>query len=260
VSVHLEALADEVFDAAAAQSFMSGQSSRRSYGVVIRNPDYPDLFFMNGIDRLVAPRWGASELEAALREPLPGIQNLRATSRDPQTIAMLGPRLAAAGYDSEIRVAMVQVREAHTRRSTKISIAAVETSDRWKDFETSIRADSAEHEWSDAMTLQMIALHRWRAAHSAHHFFLAYDGDRPVAHVGLYQHGSNAYFHALYTLPSARRSGIGSALTVAMAEQARAMGSERLVLQCIKDTALPAFYERLGFRTVGEQCIWTRPR
>jgi GNAT superfamily N-acetyltransferase len=259
VAVQLDALADDVFDAAAAQSFLSGQSSRRSYGLVIRNPDYPDLFFMNGIDRLVAPRWGVSELEAALREALPGIQNLRATSRDPQTIAMLRPRLAAAGYNSEIRVAMVQVRERDALRSTKISIAAVESSDRWKDFESSIRADTAEHEWSEAMTLQMIALQRWRAAHSAHHFFLAYDGDGPVAHVGLYQHGSNAYFHALYTLPSARRRGIGSALTVAMGGQARAMGSARLVLQCIKDTTLPAFYERLGFRTVGEQCLWTRP-
>jgi len=259
VSVQLDALADDVFDAAAAQGMVSGRCSRKPYGLVIHNPDYPDLFFMNGIDRLVAPNWGVSELEAALRDALPHVQYLRAISRDPQTIALLGPRLAAAAFNREIRVAMVQVREPDPVSSPKLAIAAVDTPERWKDFETSIRADTAEHGWSEAMTAQMIALYRWRSTNAPQNLFVAYHGGRVAGHVGLYQHGASAYFHALYTIPSARRRGIGSAVTVAMSTEARSLGCERLILQCVKDSNLPLFYERLGFRTVGEQCIWTRP-
>lgn len=214
---------------------------------------------MNGIEGLKAPTWSVSELETALHDALPGVLNLRANCRDPETIAMLGPRLDVARYKREVRVAMVQVRDPDPLPFPKLAVVEVESAQHWEDFEELVRTDTAEHEWSEAMTTQMITLYRWRAANSPQHLFLAYDGGRAVAHVGLYQHGANAYFHALYTLPTARRRGLGSALTVAMSGQARAMGSERLILQCIKDSTLPAFYERLGFRIVGEQYMWTRP-
>src|SRR5207245_1132333 len=33
-----------------------------------------------------------------------------------------------------------------------------------------------------------------------------------------------------------------------------------VVLRCDRDSHLPAYYERLGFRTVGEETVWSRPR
>jgi GNAT superfamily N-acetyltransferase len=259
VAVQLDALADDVFAAAAAQTMGSGQSRREPFGVVIRNPDYPDLFFMNGIDGLKAPSWSVSELETTLREALPGVLNLIMTSRDPETIAGLGPRLDAAGYRREVLVAMVQVRDPDPLPCLKLAVAEVESSQHWQDFEELVRTDTAERGRSEAMTTQRIALYRWRAANAPQHLFIAYDDGDAVARVGFYQHGANAYVHAMYTHPAARRRGIGSALTVAMSERARAIGSERLTLQCTKGTNLPAFYERLGFRIVGEQSMWTRP-
>ena len=93
MSVQLEALADEVFGAAAAQTCAGAQTRRLPFGEAIWNPTYPHLFFLNGIVDLVAPTWRVDDFENAVREAMSGIQAFRACSRDPHTIAMLGPIL-----------------------------------------------------------------------------------------------------------------------------------------------------------------------
>ena len=262
MSIQLEALADEVFGAAAAQGRAGGVHLRRPFGEIVWNTTYPDLFFLNGIEDLVAPNWDAADLERVVREAIPRATTFRASSRDPATILALNPRLLAAGYTSETRVAMVQVSVPSTpsgggpAEGFKILPVAGEAS--WTAFEELIRADTQEHGWTDAMRAQLIALYRWRAANTPHHFYLADDGTRTVGHVGLFQHGPSGYLHGLYTHPSARRRGAGAALTLAMGAEARALGCERLTLQCTRDSSLPAYYSRLGFRAVGEKQIWTR--
>ena|GEM_PF-4293143 len=206
----------------------------------------------------MAPDWDAADLERVVREELPGATTFRASSRDPATIASLNPRLIAAGYSSETRVAMIQVseEEGHGGRYTTLP---VRTEKAWAAFEALIHADTAEHGWTKPMRSQLIALYRWRAANTPHHFYLADDGQQIVAHVGLFQHGASAYLHGLYTHPSARRRGAGAALTLAMSAEGRAVGCDRLTLQCTRDSWLPAYYQRLGFRAVGEKQSWTRP-
>ncbi|TMC48130.1 MAG: hypothetical protein E6J20_19005, partial [Chloroflexi bacterium] len=71
MSVQLEALADEVFGAAGAQGRAGGESVRKSFGDIVWNPTYPDLFFLNGIENLVAPGWDVADLEQAAREAIP---------------------------------------------------------------------------------------------------------------------------------------------------------------------------------------------
>jgi N-acetylglutamate synthase-like GNAT family acetyltransferase len=265
VSVQLEALADEVFGAAAAQGRAGGESVRRPFGDIVWNRTYPDLFFLNGVEDIVAPNWDAADLEKVVRDAMPGATTYRASSRDPATIAALNPRLIAAGYTSETRVAMVQVgpptdrSPAGRRQGGGFKIFPVAGEQSWAAFERLIHADTEEHGWSEPMRAQLIALYRWRAANTPHHFYLAEDGTQTVGHVGLFQHGTSAYLHGLYTHPSARRRGAGTALTLAMAEEARALGCTRLTLQCTRDSSLPAYYARLGFRAVGEKQIWTRP-
>jgi N-acetylglutamate synthase-like GNAT family acetyltransferase len=277
VSVQLDALADEVFGAAAAQGRAGGESLRRPFGEIVWNRTYPDLFFLNGIENLVAPDWEAADLERVVREAIPRATTYRASSRDPATISALNPRLIAATYTSETRVAMVQVSIPSTPspsgggqlsepRSGKASasdvgfkIVPVGTEASWTAFQRLIHDDTQEHGWTGPMEAQLIALYRWRAANTPHHFYLAENGTQTIGHVGLLQHGTIAYLHGLYTHPSARRRGAGAALTLAMSAEARALGCERLTLQCTRDSSLPAYYSRLGFRAVGEKQIWTRP-
>jgi GNAT superfamily N-acetyltransferase len=265
VSVQLEALADEVFDAAAAQGRIGSQSRRLSCGEAIWNPDYPDLFFLNGIGSLAAPDWAVDDIESLLHEILPSVRTYRAYSRDPKTVASLGPSFLAAGYQHEVRLAMVQA-FVHPSpfplpgesRSERFVIAPVDDSLSWAAFDDSVRTDGSEHGWNRSMIEQMIRLHHWRATNSPTRFYVAYHGERPVGHVGLFQHGPTAYLHGLYTRPDARRQGVGGGLTLAMGPQSKAMGCDRLTLQCSDDGYLPGYYTRLGFRPVGEQHIWTK--
>lgn len=256
-------MADEVFGAASAQARAGGESVRRPFGEIVWNKNYPDLFFLNGIEDLVAPSWDAADLEKVVREAIPRATTYRASSRDRATILALNPRLMAAGYASETRVAMVQVSVPSTPpgggQVGGLTILPVAGEPSWAAFEGLIHADTQEHGWTAPMTAQLIALYRWRAANTPHHFYLADDGAQTVGHVGLFQHGTSAYLHGLYTHPSARRRGVGAALTLAMSAQTKALGGDRLTLQCTRDSSLPAYYQRLGFRAVGEKEIWTRP-
>ena len=237
----------------------------RPFGEIVWNGTYPDLFFLNGIEDLVAPNWEAADLERVVQEAIPQATTFRASSRDPATIAALNPRLVGAGYDSETRVAMVQVSVPSTPSPSGggqgggFKISPVGSGESWAAFEGLIHADTEEHSWTEPMRTQLIALYHWRAANTPHHFYLADDSTQTVGHVGLFQHGTTAYLHGLYTHPSARRRGAGAALTLAMSAEARALGCDRLTLQCTRDSFLPAYYERLGFRAVGEKQIWTRP-
>jgi GNAT superfamily N-acetyltransferase len=133
------------------------------------------------------------------------------------------------------------------------SILSVQRDEAWGAFEDLIRAGGAEGGWTDAMTAQLIALHRWRATNTPHRFYVAYHGNRAVAHVGLFQHRTTAYLHALFTHRDFRRRGAGAFLTQAMDGEARAAGCERVALQCLRESGLLGYFERLGFRVVGER-------
>jgi GNAT superfamily N-acetyltransferase len=216
---------------------------------------------LNGIEDLVAPNWDAADLERVVREAIPQAATYRASSRDPATIVALNPRLIVAGYTSETRVAMIQVSVPSTPSPSgggRFKILPVASENAWAAFEGLIHDDTQEHGWTAPMRAQLIALYRWRAANTPHHFYLADDGTQTVGHVGLFQHGTSAYLHGLYTHPSARRRGVGAALTLAMSAQAGTLGCARLTLQCTRTSSLPAYYQRLGFRAVGEKQIWTR--
>lgn len=265
MSLQLEALAEEVFAAAVAQARIAGQSKRFPFGEAIWNPTYPDLFFLNAIVDLCAAEWSAGQFEQVVREIMPEAQRLRAASRDPRTVAGLGPRLVAAGYVHEVRVGMVQVTFPSAPSSPlgnglagAYAVLPVDTPISWSAFEESLRIDGEEHGWARSMIEQFIALCRHSAADSPTRYFLAWQAQRPVAHIGLFQHGSTGYLHALYTRPESRHRGAASALVAAMSAEARAIGCDRLTLQCSDDGYLPRFYARLGFRPVGEQHIWTK--
>ena len=104
MSVQLDALADEVFAAAAAHARAGARATRRPFGEVISNPEYPDLAFANVIQDLVAPDWTVEDLERAVEQELSTARRVRIRSRDARTVAALGPRLATAGYPGEARV------------------------------------------------------------------------------------------------------------------------------------------------------------
>jgi GNAT superfamily N-acetyltransferase len=258
VSVQLEALADEVFAAASAQGLPVCQVERLPFGEVRRSPTYPDLVFLNGITDLLAPSWSVVDIEHTIAEKFPGIAKVRVSSRDPETIVRLGPGLIQAGYQAECRVAMVQVTEPAVPSSGHTAVRPLQGPADWQRFEELIRGDAAENGLSNAATEQLVRLYH-EGKEQVQSWLLASSAGDAVGYVGLYQHRQIGYLHALYTRPPARRQGAGSALVNEASQLARARGCERLTLQCLRDSFLPGFYHRLGFRTVGEMWIWIKP-
>ena len=63
---------------------MGGESVRKPFGEVIWNRNCPDLFFLNGIEDLVAPDWEVADLERVVREAIPQPTTFRVSSRIPR--------------------------------------------------------------------------------------------------------------------------------------------------------------------------------
>jgi GNAT superfamily N-acetyltransferase len=259
VTVQLDALADESFAAAAAQARGAALVVRLPFGEVRHSTAYPELVFLNGIADLRAPSWSVADLERALAENIPANTKVRVSSRDADTIAQLGPRLMQAGYQAECRVAMVEVEPAGRPLDPQTGVRLVETPEDWQAFAALIRDDAAEHEWTEGMRDQLTRLYREARGEPVQSWFLARVSGDALAYVGLYQHGTVGYLHALFTRPTARRKGVGSSLIQEAAERARGIGCGRLTLQCARDSFLPGFYHGLGFRAVGEMWVWNKP-
>ena len=258
MSVNLDALADEVSAAATAQARPGARSERRPYGEIITNPNYQAVFFLHGVYDLRAPEWDARRLEQLIEEAIPYAPIYRGLSRDARTRDRLGPRLEAAAYQTLHFALMAQLFQPPATADSPFRIEPVTHAQTWRDFEGLVRTDWAKAEVR--IVDQVLAFYRWSVDNAPQRFYLAYDGNRAIAHAGLYQHGFTGYFHALFTLPEARRRGAGSSLVGRVADEAHAAGCDRVVLHCDRDSHLPAYYERLGFRTVGEETVWSRPR
>ncbi len=258
MSVNLEALADEVFAAATARARSGARSERRPYGEIITNPNYPAVFFLHAIYDLRAPAWDPQQLEQVFDAAIPYATTYRALSRDPATRDGLGPRLEAAGYQARHDALMAQLFQPPSIADPLFRLELVGSAKTWGDFTGLVRTDWAKA--TDTTVDQVLAFYRWSTDNAPQRFYLAYEGDRAVAQAGLHQHGFTGYLHALFTVPDARERGAGSALVIRVAEQAHAAGCDRVVLHCDRDSSLPTYYERLGFRTVGEETVWSRPR
>ncbi|HEV3097504.1 MAG TPA: GNAT family N-acetyltransferase [Candidatus Dormibacteraeota bacterium] len=176
-----------------------------------------------------------------------------------RAVAALDPCLDGSGA-TQRRVAMVQVfteipLRAGAPPAPDFTLVPVRDDSAWMTFADLIRLDVAEAGGTDDMVAGLISLNRWRASNTPPGFYLAYQGDRAVAHVGLFQHRTSAYLHSLFVEPSVRGRGAGSFLTRAVNAEARSIGCERVVLQCTRESRLPAYFKRLGFRAVGEQQV-----
>jgi GNAT superfamily N-acetyltransferase len=83
--------------------------------------------------------------------------------------------------------------------------------------------------------------------------FLAFDGDKAVGIDGVYTENGDRILVAMWVAPSARRSGVGAALTNAVCDWVKAQGDARVYLGVAEDNE-PArqLYERLGFTMTGK--------
>lgn len=89
--------------------------------------------------------------------------------------------------------------------------------------------------------------------------YLAYQNETPVAAASLWLAAGVAGIYNVATIPEARGQGIGSAITVAPLQEARALGYRAAILQSSQMGF--SVYQRLGFRFLCgmEHYAWSRP-
>jgi RimJ/RimL family protein N-acetyltransferase len=109
-------------------------------------------------------------------------------------------------------------------------------------------ADLSPAEWQDRAAAA--------AAGEQQVVFVALDDDRPVGMAGgrwFERAESTVALWGMWVDPSARGTGVASALVAAVRDWASAAGARRLRLGVVTDGAAAIrFYERLGFRREGE--------
>jgi ribosomal protein S18 acetylase RimI-like enzyme len=89
---------------------------------------------------------------------------------------------------------------------------------------------------------------------------IAYREGEPVGLGNLGVRGEDAWIGGVGVIAPARRSGIGETLMLALHEQARERGVQRVWLEVIvENTAAFALYEKLGYREVRDVEVWSLP-
>ena len=85
------------------------------------------------------------------------------------------------------------------------------------------------------------------------------DGD-PVGLGNLAVRGEDAWIGGVGVVSSARRSGVGETLMLALRDEARSLGVRRVWLEVIvENIAAFALYEKLGYDLVQDVEVWTLP-
>ena len=86
---------------------------------------------------------------------------------------------------------------------------------------------------------------------------IAFREGEPVGLGNLGLRGRDAWIGGVGVVPAARRSGVGEALMLALHEQGRERGVERVWLEVIdRNTGAFALYEKLGYRVVRDVEVW----
>jgi GNAT superfamily N-acetyltransferase len=258
MSVHVEALADEVFSAAEAQNRAGARCIRRPYGEIVTHPDYPHVFFLHYIAGLNAPGWDRGRLERVIEEEIPYAGHYRVSSRDATTRDGLGRALEGAGYQAEHKLGMTQLADPELTAMPGISVVQVRNDDDWTRLASLVMVDWAGQ--GEHAAAEVVGLYRWRAKNLPQRYYLAYQGDQAVGFCGLFQHRTTGYIHALFTLAESRGRGVGTTMVIRSLEEARACGCDRTGLTCLSNSSLSQYYRRLGFRVVGEEFTWMKPR
>lgn len=92
------------------------------------------------------------------------------------------------------------------------------------------------------------------------HHYLAFDGERPVAHAALYISQGIGYLGWMSTAQADRRRGAQQALIAARVEMARALGADVIIAETL--TNLPSSFDNLrraGFREVYDVEVYSSP-
>lgn len=171
-----------------------------------------------------------------------GLSHRNLLVEDEEAARRIAPGLAALGYEWDRLVTMVQRRE-----PTRAPAAPVDEVDVDTYIPVVRQALRPEPYATSEEVIEQLAEHRRVLADIGARFFVAYVGDVAASRCELYVRDGVAQVEDVGTVPEYRNRGLGSAVVMRAADEARAAGADVVFLNADADDWPMALYGRLGF-------------
>ena len=230
---------------------------------IVANPSHPDVWDSNHADEVTAQT--EAEIDGvfeALDEHLAHTR-WRVVHADSFTPDAFLARLALDNFDERPVTIQMALHGEVTDRGAPITLHPVASDADWNNLLKLVLIDNAVGRRTSGLAVSpevsagMVA--GYRAKSPAYQFYLAMKDSEPVAY-GAHAAAPNGagMIEDLFTLQSARRQGIATALIAAFTDRLRAKGCHTIFLGALSTEQPKHLYARLGFRPVMLSRTWVR--
>jgi GNAT superfamily N-acetyltransferase len=232
---------------------------------IVADPAHPDVWDSNHADEVTAQTAGEIDgVFQAMNEHLAHTR-WRVVHTDAFTPDAFLARLALDDFEERPVTIQMALDGEVADRGGAIALRAVEGDADWDALHRLVLADHAEGRRTSGLDIApqvsagMVAGYRAKAPTYRFHLAML-DGD-PVAY-GAHAASPNGagIIEDLFTLPSARRNGIATAMIAAFTDRLRDAGCRTIFLGALVGEQAKHLYARLGFRPITLARSWTRER
>jgi GNAT superfamily N-acetyltransferase len=230
---------------------------------IVADPAHPDVWDSNHADDVTAQNDAEIDAVFAAMDKHLGHASSRVIHADCFTPEAFLARLALDDFDERPVTIQMALRGDLTDRGPPIELRPVAGDADWGALLQLVLADHAEGRRTNGLDIPpqvsagMVA--GYRAKGGAYHFHLAIEGGAPVAY-GAHAAAPNGagMIEDLFTLQSARRRGIATAMIAAFADRLRAAGCHTIFLGALATERPKQLYARLGFSPVTLTRVFVR--
>jgi GNAT superfamily N-acetyltransferase len=230
---------------------------------IVADPAHPDIWDCNHADLVTAETDAAIDAVLAAMDLHLHHTPWRVVHTDGFAPDAFLARLALEDFAERPVTIQMVLRGELTARGPEGELRSVTSDADWTALQELIRADHIEGRRTAALDLSPEftgkVVTAFRAKGSAYHFHLAIKDGQPAAY-GAFAKAPNGagIIEDLFTLPSARRQGIATAMIAAFCDRLRAAGSHTIFLGALATEPPKRLYRRLGFHPVGLARSWVK--
>jgi GNAT superfamily N-acetyltransferase len=232
---------------------------------IVANPSFPDVWEANHADEVTAETEAEIDAVFAAMDVHLAHTPWRIVHTDGFTPDAFLARLALDDFEEKFVAIQMALHGDLAQSGGPIDLRPVLTDADWGQLLELVLVDHAEGRRTGGMTLppefteKMVASYRSKSADF--HFHLAFAGADPVAY-GACAIAPNGVgmIDDLFTLSSARRRGVATAMISAFTDRLRSGGCKTIFLGALPGETAKRLYARLGFHPVGLTRTWVWER
>jgi GNAT superfamily N-acetyltransferase len=232
---------------------------------IVADPAHPEIWDSNHADNVTAQTEAEiSSVFAAMDQHL-GHTPWRVIHTDCFTPEAFVARLALDDFEQRPVTIQMALQGELTERGAAIDLRPVANDAAWDALLELVLADHAEGRRTGGLELSpefsAAKVAGYRAKSGAYHFHLAIQDGVAVAYGALAAAPNGAgMIEDLFTLQSARRRGIATAMIVAFTDRLRSTGCHTIFIGALATEQPKHLYARLGFHPVMLARAWVRRR